>query len=225
MKKEIELNIGLLVEKTGKEISRGVAAAALAATGFEAHASILHISEWEGKPQPTLVVVGFAPSNGWHAHNLAVVLEQDSIAVLDCDAGHGRLDGRNPQGYAFDHGQFVTFEQALEAELERRKLAALEDLEHARAFEAAKAKDASDAAFIAAVTPPPKKEVHKFKGFTLELERDGDTLYADISHGDYAGSLAFAEHNGYLDDGEDGKRKRVPQEVIEHFWKLEANFA
>ena len=137
MKKEIELNIGLLVEATGKEISRGVASAALAATGFEAHASILHISEWEGKPQPTLVVVGFAPSNGWHAHNLAVVLEQDSIAVLDCDAGHGRLDGRNPQGYAFDHAQFVTFEQALEAELERRKLAALEDLEHARLFEAA----------------------------------------------------------------------------------------
>jgi hypothetical protein len=222
MKKEIELNIGLLVEKTGKEIARKDAAAALAATGFEAHASILHISEWEGKPQPTLVVVGFAPSNGWHAHNLAVVLEQDSIAVLDCDAGHGRLDGRNPQGYAFDHAQFVTFEQALEAELERRKLAALEDLEHARAFEAAKAKDASDAAFIAAVTPA--KQVHEFKGFTLELERDGDTLYADISHGDFAGSLAFAEHNGFLDHGEDGKRKRVPQEVIEHFWELEANY-
>jgi hypothetical protein len=223
--KEYELNIGLLVEATGEEISRGVAAEALAATGFESHASILHNGEWEGQPQPTLVVVGFAPSDGWHAHNLAVVLKQDSIAVLDCDTGHGRLDGRNPQGHAFDHGLFVTFEQALEAELERRKLAALEDLEHARAFEAAKAKDASDAAFIAAATPPPKKEVHKFKGFTLELERDGDTLYADISHGDFAGSLAFAEHNGYLDDGEDGKRKRVPQEVIEHFWKLEANFA
>jgi hypothetical protein len=216
--KEYELNIGLLVEATGEEISRGVAAEALASTGFEAHASILHDGEWEGQPQPTLVVVGFAPA-GWNANLLAHTLKQDSIAVLDCDAGHGRLDGPNPQGYEFVHGLFVTFEQALEAELERRKLAALEDLEHARLFEAAKAKDASDA------TPPPKKEVHKFKGFTLELERDGDTLYADISHGDFAGSLAFAEHNGYLDDGEDGKRKRVPQEVIEHFWKLEANFA
>ena len=64
MRKEIELNIGLLVEKTGKEISRGVAAAALAATGFESHASILHNGEWEGKPQPTLVVVGFASIRG-----------------------------------------------------------------------------------------------------------------------------------------------------------------
>ena len=153
MKKEIELNIGLLVEATGKEISRGVAAEALAATGFEAHASILHISEWEGKPQPTLVVVGFAPSNGWHAHNLAVVLQQDSIAVLDCDAGHGRLDGPNPQDYVFDHSLFTTFEQAVDAECERRKLAALEDLEHARLFEAAQAKDASDKAFLAAVQP------------------------------------------------------------------------
>ena len=222
MKTEIELNIGLLVEKTGEEISRGVAKEALAATGFESHASILHDGEWEGQRQPTLVVVGFAPA-GWHANLLAHTLKQDSIAVLDCDAGHGRLDGPNPQGYAFDHGLFVTFEQALEAELERRKQSALVDLEHARLFEAAKAKEASDAAFIAAVTPA--KQVHKFKGFTLELERDGDTLYADISHGDFAGSLAFAEHNGYLDDGEDGKRKRVPQEVIEHFWKLEANFA
>ena len=152
MRKEIELNIGLLVEKTGEEISRGVAAQALAATGFEAHASILHDGEWEGQPQPTLVVVGFAPA-GWDAHLLAHTLQQDSIGVLDCDAGHGRLDGPNPQGYEFVHSLFVTFEQALEAELERRKLAALEDLEHARAFEADKAKDASDAAFIAAVQP------------------------------------------------------------------------
>ena len=205
--KEYELNIGLLVEKTGEEISRGIAAEALAATGFEAHASILHQGEWEGKPQPTLVVVGFAPAN-WDANLLAHTLKQDSIGVLESATGRGRLDGPNPQGYAFDHGLFVTFEQALE---------------HARIHAAAKAKEDSDAAFIAAVTPA--KQVHKFKGFTLELERDGDTLYADVSHGDFAGSLAFAEHNGYIDDGEDGKRKRVPQEVIEHFWELEAKFA
>jgi hypothetical protein len=137
MKKEIELNIGLLVEKTGKEISRGVAAEALAATGFEAHASILHQGEWEGQPQPTLVVVGFAPSDGWHAHNLAVVLQQDSIAVLEVDANAGRLDGPNPQDYVFDHSLFTTFEQAVDAECERRKRLALADLEHARLFEAA----------------------------------------------------------------------------------------
>ena len=142
MKKEIELNIGLLVEKTGEEISRGVAKEALAATGFESHASILHQGEWEGQPQPTLVVVGFAPA-GWNANLLAHTLKQDSIAVLDCDTGHGRLDGPNPQSYAFDHGLFVTFEQAVDAELERRKQATLVDLEHARLFEAAKAEEAA----------------------------------------------------------------------------------
>jgi hypothetical protein len=221
MRKEYELNIGLLVEKTGKRIIRQDASAALAATGFEAHASILHEGEWEGQPQPTLVVIGFAPHN-WSADALAVELQQDSIAVLEVDANAGRLDGPNPQDYTFDHSLFTTFEQAVDAECERRKRIALVDLEHARLFEAAQAKDASDKAFLAAVQPA--KQVHTFKGFTLELERDGDTLYADISHGDFAGSLAFAEHNGYIDDGEDGKRKRVPQEVIEKFWELEANY-
>ena len=152
MRKEYELNIGLLVEKTGKEISRGVAAEALAATGFEAHASILHQGEWEGQPQPTLVVVGFAPAN-WSADALAVELQQDSIAVLEVDANAGRLDGPNPQDYEFALSLFVTFEQALEAELERRKRIALEDLEHARLFEAAQAKNASDKAFLAAAQP------------------------------------------------------------------------
>lgn len=121
MNKEIELNIGLLIEATGEEISRGVAAEALAATGFEAHASILHQGEWEGKPQPTLVIVGFAPAN-WDANLLAHTLNQDSIGVLESATGRGRLDGPNPQGYAFDHGLFVTFDQALE----RRKLAAVQ---------------------------------------------------------------------------------------------------
>lgn len=147
--KEYELNIGLLVEKTGEEISRGIAAEALAATGFEAHASILHQGEWEGKPQPTLVVVGFAPAN-WDANLLAHTLKQDSIGVLDCKSGVGRLDGPNPQGYSFLKNLFVTFEQALEAELERRKRIALVDLEHARIHAAAKAKEASDAAFVKA---------------------------------------------------------------------------
>jgi hypothetical protein len=152
MRNEIELNIGLLVEKTGKEISRGVAAEALAATGFEAHASILHQAVWEGQPQPTLVVVGFAPAN-WSADALADELKQDSIAVLEAASNHGRLDGPNPQNYVFDQSLFTTFEQALEAELERRKRIALEDLEHARAFEAAQAKDARDKAFPPAVQP------------------------------------------------------------------------
>ena len=149
MKKEIELNIGLLVEATGEEISRGVAAEALAATGFEAHASILHNGEWEGQHQPTLVVVGFAPA-GWNANLLAHTLKQDSIAVLDCDAGHGRLDGPNPQGYEFVHSLFTTYEQAVDPDFHRRKCCLLVDLEHARIYEAAKAKDASDAAFIKA---------------------------------------------------------------------------
>lgn len=144
MKKEIELNIGLLVEKTGEEITRGVAKEALGATGFETHSSILHIGEWEGKPQPTLVVVGFAPAN-WDANLLAHTLKQDSIAVLDCESGVGRLDGPNPQGYSFLKNLFVTFEQALEAELERRKAHALWELEHARLFEAEKAKEAAKA--------------------------------------------------------------------------------
>jgi hypothetical protein len=113
------------------------------------------------------------------------------------------LYGRNPKGWGFDRREFVSLDQA-------------------RAACKAIAKDASNKAFLAAVQPA--KQVHTFKGFTLELERDGDTLYADISHGDFAGSLAFAEHNGYIDDGEDGKRKRVPQEVIEKFWELEANY-
>lgn len=219
--KEYEINIGLLVEKTGEEITREFAAEALAATGFEALASILHDGEWEGQRQPTLVVVGWAPAD-WNAHGLALVLNQDSIAVLESATGRGRLDGPNPQGYEFVHSLFTTYEQAIDADFHRRKCCLLVDLEHARIYAAAKAKEASDAAFIAAVAPA--KQVHKFKGFTLELERDGDTLYADVSHGDFAGSLAFAEHNGYL-DGEDGKRKRVPQEVIEHFWELEAKFA
>jgi phosphoribosylformylglycinamidine (FGAM) synthase-like enzyme len=152
MRKEHELNIGLLVEKTGKRITRKDASAALAATGFEAHASILHEGEWEGQAQPTLVVVGFAPAN-WSADALADELQQDSIAVLEVDANHGRLDGPNPQDYAFDHSLFTTFEQAVDAECERRKRIALEDLEHARLFEAAQAKDASDKAFLAAVQP------------------------------------------------------------------------
>jgi len=138
MKKEIELNIGLLVEKTGERIIRKDAAAALAATGFEAHASILHESEWEGQPQPTLVVVGFAP-DGWHAHHLAVVLQQDSIAVLEKASSRGRLDGPNPQGYEYKHSLFVTFEQAA-AELKV-------------ALDAARANGASDEAFLAAVQP------------------------------------------------------------------------
>ena len=114
MKAQITLNIGLLVEKTGREISRAEATKALVARGVEPIVSLLHEAQWEGKLQPTLVVFAQAPLN-WSADALADDLEQDAVAVLEHGPNgqeQGHLFGRNPNGWAFDRREFVTLDQA-----------------------------------------------------------------------------------------------------------------
>jgi hypothetical protein len=112
--KLVTLNVGLLVEKTGGEISRAEAAQALIEHGVKPIVSLLHEAQWEGKPQPTLVVLAQVPHN-WSADALADTLEQDAIAVLEHGSNGqetGYLYGRNPKGWGFDRGEFVTLDQA-----------------------------------------------------------------------------------------------------------------
>ena len=108
------LNIGLLVEKTGREISREEATQALVQHAVEPIVSFLHEAQWEGKPQPTLVVFAEVPAN-WSGDALADTLEQDAIAVLEHGPngqGQGYLYGPNPKGYCFDRGEFINVDQA-----------------------------------------------------------------------------------------------------------------
>jgi len=114
MRALVTLNVGLLVEKTGGEISRAEAAQALIEHGVEPIVSLLHEAQWEGKPQPTLVVLAQVPHN-WSADALADTLEQDAIAVLEHGPNGqetGYLYGRNPKGWGFDRREFVSLDQA-----------------------------------------------------------------------------------------------------------------
>tara|TARA_B100001093_G_scaffold284998_1_gene272127 strand:- start:474 stop:704 length:231 start_codon:yes stop_codon:yes gene_type:complete len=68
---------------------------------------------------------------------------------------------------------------------------------------------------------------HEHRGFTLELDRDGDnTVYADISKGDFVGSLAMVEDLGTLDHYDDWSKTpmKVPQSTVEFFQKCEEEF-
>jgi hypothetical protein len=110
----VTLNIGLLVDKTGREISRTEAAQALIEHGVEPIISLLHETQWGDKPQPTLVVFAEVPRN-WTADALADTLEQDAIAVLEHGPNgqvRGHFDGRNPKGWGFDLNEFVSLDQA-----------------------------------------------------------------------------------------------------------------
>jgi len=61
--------------------------------------------------------------------------------------------------------------------------------------------------------------------FTLNLERDGDTIFSTVSHpSGYSGSLTSLEGLGYLENDDQTKRKPVPQKVIEFFWGVEETF-
>lgn len=66
------------------------------------------------------------------------------------------------------------------------------------------------------------KQVHTFQGYTLTLERDGDTVYADIERGRFAGSLSLADDTGTLEDGDE--TIRIPRAVVDHFIEIEERF-
>lgn len=70
-----------------------------------------------------------------------------------------------------------------------------------------------------------KSKTHKVQGFTLTLEYDGETIYADIEKGAYCGTLAMAENLGCIESSDCEKSIRVPQSVIEAFWKFEQQFS
>lgn len=67
---------------------------------------------------------------------------------------------------------------------------------------------------------------HSHRGFTLELDRDGDTVYADVSKGDFVGSLAMVEDLGTLDHYDDWSRvpMKVPSSTLEYFQQCEEEF-
>jgi hypothetical protein len=70
-----------------------------------------------------------------------------------------------------------------------------------------------------------KNITHTIQGFNLSLSYDGETTYADIEKGQYAGTLSLAENTGGIDSSCGSKTLKVPQSVINAFWKLEQKFS
>lgn len=69
------------------------------------------------------------------------------------------------------------------------------------------------------------QETTTYGRFTLNLERDGDTIFSTVSHPNgYSGSLASLEGLGYLENETWTKRKPVPQKVIKYFLSVEDAF-
>ncbi len=69
------------------------------------------------------------------------------------------------------------------------------------------------------------QETTTYGRFTLNLERDGNTIFSTVSHPNgYSGSLSSLEGLGYLENDDQTKRKPVPQKVIEFFWGVEESF-
>ena len=69
------------------------------------------------------------------------------------------------------------------------------------------------------------QETATYGRFTLNLERDGNTIFSTVSHPNgYSGSLASLEGLGYLENETWTKRKPVPRKVIEFFLSVEESF-
>jgi hypothetical protein len=69
------------------------------------------------------------------------------------------------------------------------------------------------------------QETTTYGRFTLNLERDGKTIFSTVSHpSGYSGSLASLEGLGYLENETWTKRKPVPQKVIQYFLSVEESF-
>ena len=66
---------------------------------------------------------------------------------------------------------------------------------------------------------------HEHRGFTLELDRDGGTVHADVSKGKYGSSLALVEAFGAIEHYDDwSKSLPVPESTLEYFQKCEEEF-
>ena len=70
-----------------------------------------------------------------------------------------------------------------------------------------------------------KNTTHKVQGFTLTLSHDGETIYADIEKGQFAGTLGMAENEGYIENTSGTHSIPVPTSVTKAFWKFEQQFS
>jgi hypothetical protein len=69
------------------------------------------------------------------------------------------------------------------------------------------------------------KKIHIHNGFRLTLERDGETIYADIDKGDYSGSLSMVENLRTIESSCGNKTLKVPASTLSYFRDCENMFS
>jgi len=70
-------------------------------------------------------------------------------------------------------------------------------------------------------TMKAKKYTHK--GFTLELDHDSETVFADVTKGNYSGSLAMAEGAG-IENSDWTRSIKVPESTLDFFFECEEKY-
>lgn len=113
MKTTVTLNIGLFIEKTNKEISTEEVLEALIDSNVQPLIAVRHESQQNEQVQHVLVVRGEVPL-GWTEDALTNALGLDVVAVLEHGAEEqGQLYGPNPNGYSFNHDEFITIQSIM----------------------------------------------------------------------------------------------------------------
>jgi hypothetical protein len=69
------------------------------------------------------------------------------------------------------------------------------------------------------------KKKYSHNGFQMTIERDGETIYADIEKGDFAGSLAMAVDLGAIESSCGTKALKVPASTLSYFEDCESEFS
>jgi hypothetical protein len=69
------------------------------------------------------------------------------------------------------------------------------------------------------------KAIHKVKGYTLTLESHaGELTEAHVQKGNFSGSLAMLENEGFLENDQWTKQHLVDSEIVEEMQRLEQAF-
>jgi hypothetical protein len=69
------------------------------------------------------------------------------------------------------------------------------------------------------------KAIHKVKGYTLTLESHaGELTDAHVQKGNFSGSLAMLENEGFLENDQWTKQHLVDSEIVEELQRLEQAF-
>jgi len=61
------------------------------------------------------------------------------------------------------------------------------------------------------------------RGFTLELDHDSETVFSDVTKGDYSGSLAMAEGAG-IENSDWTRSIKVPESTLDFFLECEEKY-